>query len=356
MSDNEKNSKDISFNIIPPVLPRKKSLFNSNYGKYSLSINLFTIICFLALAIIANPPNFEKAVESCINFITKVFIFSGFISWQVWTYKKKKLGLGVFFFSLISSIWISSFSIYSIISIEQTRYRNKIDHAWANNAKSGFNSMVNDVRQLKVGDGNYINMTGDSDNDQISQYMNTLMNETTTIIVSMANEIKSLNLKPVFDDDITNTIDILESEADKRVLSQQIIKRYSLKFDQIPKNISTKVDKLSLSSKIKAACNLSINKMWSEQKPQINLMFALLVKQQQAEMDYLRFMTAWYSKYEMKNHTIYMDKTFDKVQYHSLIQQVKDTSRANKEFSSNRMKKFTNSVDALSKIGEELKH
>jgi hypothetical protein len=276
---------------------------------------------------------------------------AGVLGWSTSSFSKRNR-VGVFVFSIVGTLSILAFSAYLLIAVVGSNQRKSADRALGANAAEGIDKLTAQINHPGTGDGTFIAKTGDPENDELSTALNYFAGEMTGIVVGMNSEVDALHETGIYEDAVIANITNLESEAQKRLQALQVIERYKEKMSALPDKASAHIIAMGLSESNTHGAIEGIKTTMANQMPQMERMFALLKSKQQAELNYLRFMSAWSGDYQLRDNKMIFTTAGNAAHFTALEKGIDDATNALATFGNDQLKRTQEGKAKLLEMGK----
>jgi hypothetical protein len=163
----------------------------------------------------SHPPDPQKAQEAIIGLLFKVAIAAGAAAYFVRSVTKKREGVALFTFCLCSAIGCAYLGVLAHQAIRDSAERKEKDRQWAANTVESFDQLKSSIEGTGEVKAPLIKLTGDPENDAITQMANVLMAHVVEIPNGIRREHDDLEMKDVFSVDLTNLAE-MKAEIAKR--------------------------------------------------------------------------------------------------------------------------------------------
>lgn len=194
---------------------------------------------------------------------------------------------------------------------------------------------------------NNIKPTGDAKNDAISLWGNNLSKEIMQYVGNMNEEISALQEQDVFDTSLLTNKPGLKAEIPKRIEHQKIIKKYKDGWLPMLEATKEKFTPINISEKVKNQILQGTETSIQSNSAQAELLFGLLLKTDQAELNFLQFMVGAYDDYQFKDGTISFGSAANSQKYEELTKSIQGAMRNEETFREQHLKAAEDSIQQL---------
>lgn len=194
-----------------------------------------------------------------------------------------------------------------------------------------------------------LKVTGKSAEDGLVGYLNALSGRVMPVIADMNREIADLQQRSIVDDIVLTNKSALQDEARKRVEGQRIIEKARDKLPRAIEGFRQNVASLELSGEDRRDVLDRMEKWIGKYSPQFQEMFDLLLKNQSAELDFLKFMASASGDYELRDGNISFGSATSKVKYRELAETAEGTRKDLEAFTARAFKAAKGAMEKLVK-------
>ena len=317
----------------------------------SLGALLASIVALTGTVSYSHPPNIEKTTEVVTSVVLKILMTAGVLGWTTTSFSKRNR-VGIFVFSTVGALSIFAFSGYLLIAVVGSNQRKSADRVFGANAAEGIDKLTAQMEHPGTGDGTFIAKTGDPENDELSTALNYFAGEITGVVVGMDSEVDALHQTGIYEDAVISNTTNLESEAQKRLQALQIIERYKEKMSALPSKVEAHIVAMGLSESNTHGAIEGIKTTMAGEMPEMKQMFDLLKNKQQAELNYLRFMSEWSGDYQLRDNKMTFTTAGNAAQFTALEKGIDDATNALATFRDDHLKKTQEGKAKLSEMGK----
>ncbi|MGO9586478.1 MAG: hypothetical protein ACLP2Y_09810 [Limisphaerales bacterium] len=306
------------------------------------------LVLFIGLAAIPwnqlSPDKQGDVTEKLAGVFTRALICAGLLAWSV-----KRKGYRLLTFSVVCAVMTAIFACYFHIGKQQSEQQTQESNAkMVENFQGIFSNELKSVQQGATGNfSNNIKPTGDAENDAVLLWANNLSKEITQYVGNMNEEISALQEQDVFDTSLLTNKSSLKVEIPKRIEHQKIIKKYKDGWLPMLEATKEKFTPVNISEKVKNQILQGTETSIQSNSAQAELLFGLLLKTDQAELNFLQFMVGSYDDYQFKGGTISFGSAANSQKYEELTKSIQGAMRNEETFREQHLKAAEDSIQQL---------
>jgi hypothetical protein len=307
-------SKEAKHETIPPV---KKEI--SQKTLYWISTALLAacgVIVFAGFASVHwNGLSPAKQGETIANVTIGLFKVL-FVAVVISRFEKRK-GYRLLNFSVVFAV-CTAIGIYYFFD---ARHKAQAEKAVADRQYvSDLNNLQEFLKQGAVGDIPTFKLTGDADDDAISQVMNDFYRNYIQAYREANSAMLKLNAVDVFDNSVLTNKFNLQLEIDNRTAGRQIIETLASNTS----SMLTAAGKEYESQNVSEESKKGVRKVFDNLTPQFNTMFAWWVRKQNADQVLLQFLNDNFGDFELKDGKIVFGNQANVQRYAELAKNIQD--------------------------------
>lgn len=329
----------------PP--PEKVKLEISAQTLYWISAGLLTgsaILVAIGLALVPwgnlTPARQGELTANVVVGLGKILIAATLVCWA-----EKRKGYKLLWFSIVCALCTLLGAYYYDVGATEARRANRqfaagVSDLYSNVLESGQNGGTNVLSETRP--------TGDAVNDMTLQYTHELMQDLLPVIAGMNQRLKALQERSVFDSLVlTNSVE-LQAEFRKRVEAKQVIENAR---EELPKAIElfrSHVASQQLSDDARGVLQ-GMEKSIRDMAPKWQELFDLLQEKEQADADFLVFISKAGGDYELREGEILFGSVTNRQRYQDLSRAVVSTQKGLNDFRANRLQTAKAQIEQLTK-------
>ncbi len=190
--------------------------------------------------------------------------------------------------------------------------------------------------------------------DAVLQPLNELLQSFDGLLDRMEREIEALQQEPVFSASVLGERSNIETEIRKRVESRNVIERYKKNLVSLIDSERAKYASLSVSDEVARGALRGVKDSMNKVIPQLEEMFSLRLRRENAEADFLRFMLATFDDYRLTEGSISFRTPSNVEKYKALTQATQDAVKEAAAFQERQIDSITTSQAKMREVAPVL--